>query len=99
MKQFYLFFAIGIKCMILFFTLLCSKANPKINQVSLYWFTGAIYTGRYNTHSIEAGICGCPGYGPIHCEDGYDANDFITTGNPTSGLKANATINDFIRGY
>ena len=71
------------------------KATTK--QVSLYWFAGSVYTGRYNTRSVEIAICGCPDIGSRHCEDGYDANDFNITGDPTSGLKVGATINDFIR--
>ncbi len=80
------------------FALLSFKAKAKTNQVSLYWVTGDIYTGRYNTHSIEAAIWGCPGHGPIHCEDGYNSNNFNTR-YPASGLKANATINEFILDY
>lgn len=69
--------------------------NKKL--VSLYWFVGSTYTGRLNTHIDEVPLSGCPDAGAVHCENGYDANDFNITGDPTSGLKSSATINDFIR--
>ena len=72
-------------------------------QVSLYWFipaTGggqATYTGRQNTHTDEVSPSGCSDIGNVHCEDGYDGNDFNTVNDPYSGLKSGATLNDFIR--
>ena len=66
-------------------------------QVSLYWFVGSSYTSRQNTHASEVPLSSCPDAGAIHCENGYDANDFNTMGDPNSGLKSGATINDFIR--
>lgn len=97
MKQLYLLLAISIKITLLVCMPMNSTTRAYTNQVSLYWFTGITYTGRHNTHSAEVLICGCPDYGSKHCEDGYDANDFNTTGDPTSGLRPGATINDFIR--
>lgn len=79
------------------FTIRPSKKEDEKKQVSLYWFVGTTYTGRQNTHTNEVPLSGCPDAGSVHCEDGYDANDFNTTGDPTSGLKPGATINDFIR--
>jgi len=79
------------------FTLKSAKKESDTKQTSLYWFVGSTYTGRQNTHTNEVPLSGCPDMGSVHCEDGYDANDFNTTGDPTSGLKSGATINDFIR--
>jgi len=79
-----------------------TKENSK-KQVSLYWFipaTGggtATYTGRQNTHPDEVSPSGCPDIGNVHCEDGYDGNDFNTINDPYSGLKSGATINDWLR--
>lgn len=64
---------------------------------SLYWFVGQTYTGRQDTHVNEVPLSGCPDAGLVHCEDGYDDNDFKTIGDPTSGLNSSATIDDFIR--
>lgn len=63
----------------------------------LYWFVGTTYTGRTNTHAAEIPFSGCPDMGNVHCEDGYDGNDFNTPNNPASGLSPTATLNDFIR--
>ncbi len=79
------------------FTLKSVKRPDNKKQVSLYWFVGSSYTGRQNTHANEVPLSGCPDVGAVHCENGYDSNDFNTVGVPTSGLKAGATINDFIR--
>jgi hypothetical protein len=79
------------------FTAKTVKEETGKKQVSLYWFVGSSYTGRQNTHATEVPLSNCPDMGVIHCENGYDANDFNTTGDPTSGLKSGATINDFIR--
>lgn len=79
------------------FTLKPVKKEIEKKQASLYWFVGSTYTGRQNTHANEVPLSGCPDAGAVHCENGYDANDFNTTGDPTSGLKSGATINDFIR--
>jgi hypothetical protein len=73
-----------------------SDSNSK-KLPSLYWFVGQTYTGRQDTHVDEVPLSGCPDAGIVHCEDGYDDNDFNTTGNPASGLKTSATIDDFIR--
>ena len=79
------------------FTAKTIKKDNNNKQVTLYWFVGSSYTGRQNTHATEVPLSGCPDMGSVHCENGYDANDFNTAGNPSSGLKAGATINDFIR--
>lgn len=79
------------------FTLAPVKKAPDNKLVSLYWFSGTTYTGRQNTHAAEVPLSPCPDTGTRHCEDGYDANDFNTMGDPTSGLKPGATINDFIK--
>jgi|SRR5678810_1296785 len=79
------------------FTLKPVKHDINKKQVSLYWFIGSTYTGRQNTHPDEVSPSGCPDSGNVHCEDGYDDNDFITTGDPFSGLKSGATINDWLR--
>ncbi len=79
------------------FTAKTIKKEDSKKQVSLYWFVGSSYTGRQNTKVNEKPLSGCPDTGGIHCEDGYDGNDFNVTGDPTSGLKTGATINDFIR--
>lgn len=79
------------------FTAKTIKKVDSKKQVSLYWFAGSSYTGRQNTHATEVPLSSCPDMGAVHCENGYDANDFNVTGDPTSGLKAGATINDFIR--
>ena len=76
-----------------------SEPTPK-KQVSLYWFipgTTPTYTGRQNTHTAEVAPSLCPDSGSNHCEDGYDDDDLVTSGNPYGGLKSGATINDFIR--
>lgn len=70
--------------------------SKKAPAPSLYWFVGSTYTGRQNTHVDEKPLSGCPDMGTVHCEDGYDANDFNIIGDPTSGLKNGATINDVI---
>lgn len=72
------------------------NANTK-KSPSLYWFVGNNYTGRQNMHVNEVPLSGCPDAGLVHCEDGYDGNDFKITGDPTSGLKTGATINEIIR--
>jgi hypothetical protein len=79
-----------------------SIALESKRQVSLYWFTSEMlptYTGRQNTYADEILLSGCPNTGPLHCEDGYDDDDLIISGDPYSGLKSGATINDFIRKY
>jgi hypothetical protein len=71
-------------------------------QVSLYWFTSGMvptYTGRQNTYADEILISGCPNTGPLHCEDGFDDDDLVLSGDPYSGLKSSATINAFITKY
>jgi hypothetical protein len=79
------------------FTVKALKKENSEKPASLYWFVGSTYTGRQNTHTAEVPLSQCPDLGQVHCEDGYDANDFITAGDPASGLKVNATINDYIR--
>jgi hypothetical protein len=87
------FFAI-ITCA---FALKPSQHSGNKKQASLYWFVGATYTGRQNTHASEVTPSGCSDSGSLHCEDGYDDDDLVTSGDPYSGLKSGATINDFIR--
>jgi hypothetical protein len=75
------------------------KKETSGKQVSLYWFipgTPAVYTGRQDTKANEISPSGCPNTGQVHCEDGYDDNDLVTSGDPYSGLKTGATINEFI---
>lgn len=80
------------------FTVKAIQKDNDAKQASLYWFVSGVYTGRQNTKVNEKPLSGCPDAGSVHCEDGYDANDFNIIGDPTSGLKSpGATINDFLR--
>ncbi len=97
MKKYFIGAIASIALITSAFTFKSVKRSDSKKQVSLYWFVGSTYTGRQNTRPNEVPISGCPDAGALHCEDGYDANDFKTTGVPTSGLKVGATINDFIR--
>ncbi|MBS0425001.1 MAG: hypothetical protein JSR71_11410 [Proteobacteria bacterium] len=98
MKRFFLGLTILVAAVSSAFTLLPGKHKSNANkQASLYWFVGGAYTGRQNTHSVEQPLSGCPDVGSIHCEDGYDSNDLKDPSDPSKGLKAGATINDFIR--
>jgi len=77
-----------------------AKKENSEKQVSLYWFipgTPAVYTGRQNTKTNEITPSGCSDNGTVHCEDGYDDDDLVTSGNPYSGLKSGADINEWIR--
>ena len=73
------------------------KKENSEKQASLYWFVGSTYTGRQNTKANEISPSGCSDSGSVHCEDGYDDNDLVTSGNPYSGLKSGADINEWIR--
>jgi len=82
------------------FTAKSNRPGISKKQASFYWFipgTTPTYSGRQNTHADEIIYCGCSDTGSLHCEDGYDDDDLVTSGNPYDGLKSGATINDFIR--
>lgn len=97
MKKYFIGLIVLFAVFICAFTLKTEHNRNSKNDPSLYWFVGSTYTGRQNTHVDEKPLSGCPDMGTVHCENGYDANDFNVTGDPASGLKSGATINDFIR--
>jgi hypothetical protein len=97
MKKYVLGLVTAIAVITSAFTVKAIVKETKAKKAGLYWFVGTTYTGRQNTHAAEVPLSGCPDMGALHCEDGYDDNDFNTPGVPTSGLKSGATINDVIR--
>lgn len=97
MKKYFFLTITVLAVIVSSFALIPEKRETPEKQTSLYWFVGSSYTGRQNTKVNEIPFSGCPDTGTVHCEDGYDGNDFNVLNDPTSGLKMGATINDFIR--
>jgi hypothetical protein len=77
-----------------------AKKENSEKQVSLYWFIPerrqSIPAGKI-PRQMKLVLAAAPINGTVHCEDGYDDDDLNTSGNPYSGLKLGADINEWIR--
>ena len=70
---------------------------PQVVEDELYWFDPAgNYTGRQATKSEEMVITDCLDETTILCENGYGPEDFNVIGNPQSGLRSSAQVNETI---
>ncbi len=89
-KQFRLPLALLLAVLTVGFLSAFTQKNNKPVEDDLYWFSGTTYTLRHQTRSLELPESGCPDAGPYICEKGFAADDFVVTGDPTSGLKNDA---------
>ena len=68
---------------------------PQVYEDKFYWFDlSGNYTGRYVTKSDEKVITDCQDETTVLCENGYGPEDFNVIGNPQSGLRSTAQVNE-----
>ena len=72
------------------------QESENTKQTQLHWFDENGYTDRYLTKAEELNETTCPNSGFNICERGYDDNDFVVFGDPSSPLKSGATPNEVI---